>query len=1064
MLLNLPAELLIRIIQEIEGVGDKCQLLQTCRLLNHLLSTHTGCWKQLDLSPYDGTISNNSLLAFLRNTNIPLYTAQRSTELTTAAITALDLSGCRNLSEELVVALSKSLTQLTDLSLNGYRLNVPILRRIIKQRKTHQNSFPASAFEQQRDHVYQVRPSHDLSSMAMDLSKKQTHRLKVPLILLSSIVSCLPHLTTLSVQYQDLGGRYSFKEFQHIRRLDISCCTISQPALQALLRTVGPNLTSLKMLNIDLNNLSWLSVSQYGKYLECLHVSCNEPLLLPSIRHVVGHLPALQDFRLTRIRTGSLDPVIERLNPARLTRLDLSPKMNIYPRSTSSGHMEAGRRPLRVQLSLDPAAATTVTMATRHNKHPPQSSQLSLLSIANYATTEHDLLVSNASLEYLSRCHQLIELRLCFPTITASSLHDMFKQLPQLQVFELRRKHDKSTADFLTGLKYCQNLQELLLFSVHVTLDTVRNLISDEFLLKSTCKHITIIVNAQDDYNDATPSSDTQSSTQQPSASETNAADESTQPVNEDINNSKNLFTTPPRVTDISDTIQVKLYCEIDTDYCTKVEHSLILAASSFSQVVNLKNKIVFQASYYSFCHNSCSNSTYGWGTPSSQFTLISLNEADPNFIYPQALAKQLTLFTDSSNWANYDVAIDINHDMYMNAVDYDKIPDWNGTGVPPKGGFWYSNDSPIEDYQVDLEYIILHQMIHGLGMVSSWAPYFSDRNSPFQKLLKGLILPDDSLKVMTPSLYWFIKHSSGPAYVTGFQPNMIFDKFLNLTIPAKNETTWLGQFGFELQSFCVSEDKAFILNFMNAFLNNATQSSRAKSIYVSMAQPKTLSFKFSANCENSTYYTNAYLNQTYSSMQLMTGPNVLEDNTLTEEALYRPGISTSHVDDSYANTPDFLMTHNFSSGKTLQQLIDDAYSNIPEIKYNITRAIQVNVTAAQNITVGNHTALVNVTTTELRDQTTEYIYKSAIGPGILRILETIGYSTVLTDSNYTTGVIKTIKPNTTCDDSNSNNYYARDDQPVLPNSKSSALRLFATNFADMYFIVLLSLSVFCIL
>ncbi|KAI8647831.1 hypothetical protein BD408DRAFT_407865 [Parasitella parasitica] len=499
MLLNLPAELLIRIIQDIERVGDKCQLLQTCQLLNYLLSTHTGCWKQLDLSPYNSTITNNSLLTFLRNTNIPLCTAHKSSDSTTTAITALDLSGCWNLSEELVVALSRSLTHLTDLSLNGYRLNAPILQRIIKQNKTRQSAFPAIAFEQQRDHVYQVRPSHDLSSMAMDLSKKQAHRFKVPLILLSSMVSCLPHLTTLSVQYQDLGGRHTFKEFEHIRRLDISCCIISQPALQALLRAVGPNLTSLKMLNIDLNNLSWLSVSQYGKHLECLHVSCNEPLLLPSIRHVVGHLPRLQDFRLTRVRSGSLDPIIERLIPARLTRLDLSPKMNIYPRSTSSGNIDAGRRPLRVQLSLDAAAATatatatatTTTIPTRHNKHPSQSSQLSL-SISNYATTEHDLLVSNASLQYLSCCHQLIELRLCFPTITTSSLHDMLKHLPQLQIFELRQKHDKSAIDFLRGLKYCQHLQELLLFSVHITQDTVQDLVSDDLLLKSTCKHITI--------------------------------------------------------------------------------------------------------------------------------------------------------------------------------------------------------------------------------------------------------------------------------------------------------------------------------------------------------------------------------------------------------------------------------------------------------------------------------------------------------------------------------------------------------------------------------------------
>ncbi|KAL9539867.1 hypothetical protein MBANPS3_010018 [Mucor bainieri] len=551
------------------------------------------------------------------------------------------------------------------------------------------------------------------------------------------------------------------------------------------------------------------------------------------------------------------------------------------------------------------------------------------------------------------------------------------------------------------------------------------------------------------------------STQQQPSTSETNSADESTQPVNEELNNSKNLFTTPPRISDITATVQVKLYCEVDPAFCGKVEHSLKLAAASFAQVVNLKNKIVFQASYYSFCKKTCSNNTYGWGTPSSQFTLISLNEADSNFIYPQALAKQLTLFTDSSNWANYDVAIDINHDMYMNAVNYDKVGDWNGTGIPPMGAFWFNNDKSIEDYQVDMEYLILHQMIHGLGMVSSWAPYFSDTNSPFQKLLKGLIAPEDSLKVMTPSPYWFVRHSTGPAYVTGFQPNMIFDKFLNLIIPARNETKWLVDYSFDLQSFCVKENDAFIVNFMNSFLNNATQSARAKTIYVSMAQPKTLSFQFTANCERSAFYTDPYLNQTYRSIQLMTGPSILEDTTLTEEALYRPGISTSHVDDDYTGTPDFLMTHKFHRGKTLQQLVEEAYTNIPDIKYNITEKIYVNITTVHNTTVGNHTTSANVTTTEERNQTTQYIYKYAIGPGILRILETIGYSTVLTDTNYTTSVIKTKKPYTDCDDSNNNNYYARDDQQTTAASKSDATHLLSVPIYLHAFAFLIS---FCIL
>jgi hypothetical protein len=445
------------------------------------------------------------------------------------------------------------------------------------------------------------------------------------------------------------------------------------------------------------------------------------------------------------------------------------------------------------------------------------------------------------------------------------------------------------------------------------------------------------------------------------------------------------------------------------------------------------------------------------------QFTLISLNEADSNFIYPQALAKQLAQFTDSSNWANYDVAIDINHDIYMNNVNYDKIADiWNGTGIPPLGGFWFNQaNESIESYQVDLEYVILHQMVHGLGMVSSWAPYFSDTDSPFQKLLKNLITPEDSLKVMTPSPFWFVKHHTGPAYITGFQPNLIFDKFLNLLIPAKNETKWLGEYGFDMQGFCVQDSDAFIVNFMNAFLNNATQSSKAKSIYVSLSVPKTLSFQFNTlTVPNSAFITNAYLNQTYKTIQLMTGPSIFGTGAQKEESYFRPGIATSHVDADYAHSPDFLMVNQFTRGKTLQTLIDEGYTNIPAINYSIVNTIMVNVTRVQNVTTGNHTVSTNVTTIEPREQITSYVYRSPIGPGILRILETIGYSTVLTNTNYTASVTKTNKPDTTCDDTNNNNFHARsDDLSILPQATSMAT---TSHSLDLYFYLFI-ISVYCL-
>lgn len=408
---------------------------------------------------------------------------------------------------------------------------------------------------------------------------------------------------------------------------------------------------------------------------------------------------------------------------------------------------------------------------------------------------------------------------------------------------------------------------------------------------------------------------------------------------------------------------------------------------------------------------------------------MISLNQADSNFIYPQALAKQLRApYPDSSTWATYDIAIDINHDIYLN----DEV-------------FWFnSSNSEINENQVDIECVILHQMIHGLGMLSSWAPYFSDTTSPFQQLLEGII-PSDNLKIITPNPNWLVRQDAGPAFITGFQPNLIFDKFLDLFIPAKNITADLVEYSFDMQGFCiVDSQKSFIVNFMNSFLNNATQSFRAKSMYVSMSTPKTLLFQYVHSIENpSVFYTDPYLNATYPSIQLMTGPEILSSN---QESYYRPGISTSHVDDDYMNTPDFLMVHTFSKGRTMESLIEEAYSNIPVIHYTTTVQKEINITSTVNNTLINRTVT--------RDETVQHVYKSAIGPGILRILETIGYSTVLTNTNYTTTIVKTNKPDTPCDDIDGNSYSGLTDNIMPLSSTSHGVMRSSINIITFYILV----------
>lgn len=426
-LLNLPVELLLRVIHEIPKIQDKIQLSQTCQHLNKILSTQVVCWNPLDFSPFHNKITNSSLLVFLKSSNIQLLS-------TNTAITQLDLSGCWCLSQEMVVAISTSFSSLHELYLDGY---------------DHHNT--TKDFVQQRSHVYQSRPSHDLSSMSMDLSKRTKHLLDIPYILLSKIMLKLPLLHTISVQYQNLTPYFTthlkyFSEFKDVQHLDISSCILHQSSIQTMLRHIGPGLKSLKMLNIELNNMSWLSLSQYGKNIECLHVSCNEPILLSSVRHAVSNLKCLNNFRLTRIRTGTLDHIVEALDYKLLQVLDLSPKMNIYPRVPK--------------------------------KHPPQTISNGNNSDNCYGTTENDLLLSFISLNHLIQCHQLVELRLCYPTIATSLFNTLFQSIPQLQILELRtrRGQEEEGLGYLNGLQLLTQLRDLHLYSTHISKETIMSI------------------------------------------------------------------------------------------------------------------------------------------------------------------------------------------------------------------------------------------------------------------------------------------------------------------------------------------------------------------------------------------------------------------------------------------------------------------------------------------------------------------------------------------------------------------------------------------------------------
>lgn len=325
------------------------------------------------------------------------------------------------------------------------------------------------------------------------------------------------------------------------------------------------------------------------------------------------------------------------------------------------------------------------------------------------------------------------------------------------------------------------------------------------------------------------------------------------------------------------------------------------------------------------------------------------------------------------------------------------------------------------------MEYIILHEILHGLGFISSWAAYFANEASPFRTLVDGIIDADE-LQLVTPSPYWYIKQQTGPIFVTGFQPTMIFDKFLysnssQITSSSNNSSSNQGQsladVGFEMQNFCVQDSQSFILNFVDEF-NRSNQSRIANRLWTSMQQDRSLQFHFPPPAvDNSTFNTNEYLNETYTSMFMLTSDTSMTSQVELSDRNFRLGMAISHVDAQYNSTPDFLMTDSYTTGQSLDSLVNDTYGNIGAIYFNAT----------------------------INGSVVQQTYKSPIGPGILRVLDSMGYSTVLSNTNYTTtGNVKSGKMPSVCDDKNNNHGMSQDTQTPTASSGAAHSAVVATS------------------
>ncbi|KAJ1551244.1 hypothetical protein HK096_002271 [Nowakowskiella sp. JEL0078] len=313
---------------------------------------------------------------------------------------------------------------------------------------------------------------------------------------------------------------------------------------------------------------------------------------------------------------------------------------------------------------------------------------------------------------------------------------------------------------------------------------------------------------------------------------------------------------------------------------CSSAKETFRSAGEIISQTINLVQPIFVKAQFMSFCaiSGNCDDNgqkLLGQATAASYWALNDAVGADPDYWYPQALAKQIVGSNSTLDWSTYDIAAQFNSDKIGN-----------------KGLFWFPNsNTTVQKGQYDFLYVILHEMIHGLGFVSSWGTYVH-------------LDPSSTLPIITPILQ--TKDNSTQKTFSSL-PLYIFDKYL----VANNKR-------MSLSYDKMNSDKLFdfipsLIGKSDSDVTSTLKSSNAFSEGYNLYSTSTTTGKILFKGKSTTNVSN---------------PDIVLH---TEYSPFKQGSSLSHLDQSlYASDVDFLMRPEAPNGVTLRSLMNSVNTQAP--------------------------------------------------------------------------------------------------------------------------------------
>ncbi|EEB09477.2 hypothetical protein SJAG_04685 [Schizosaccharomyces japonicus yFS275] len=248
---------------------------------------------------------------------------------------------------------------------------------------------------------------------------------------------------------------------------------------------------------------------------------------------------------------------------------------------------------------------------------------------------------------------------------------------------------------------------------------------------------------------------------------------------------------------------------------------------------------------------------------------------------YPQSVVKQFSLNTNGADvsFAEYDV------EMY----------------IYPHSNLYYDtgdNSTTIQSNQVDLLHVVLHELMHGLGFLSSWSEYMGSSSS-----------------AITPTLVVQSTTSGGSTtYRVGGVLEYEFDRNVH----------------FESE---LSQGSSNLTRSMEEYVqsDSAPTESNANDVYTALASSELTQLGNTMLQYATTPYSLGMHSAGATASQLAANSShvfLLE----TSFSTFACGSSLSHMAaDVYDGTPDFLMRYVVTAGISMQDMLERAYKTTSE-------------------------------------------------------------------------------------------------------------------------------------